>query len=56
MVGLKKNWKGFWKDAGVAYSTFCPGICLQEMKKSMSNLRIVGVPAEIQTQHPRIQT
>jgi hypothetical protein len=36
--------------AVVTWSRYCPGTCMEEPRKTI-NLRIVGVPAEIQTEN-----
>jgi hypothetical protein len=37
-----------WKEAVLAQLRYCPGICLEILRKTMkTSVRIVGVPVEI---------
>jgi hypothetical protein len=46
-----ENWKGFWKQAVMAYSRFYSGIYLDTLNKITKILRAACVPVEIQTRH-----
>jgi hypothetical protein len=37
-----------WKETVLAQLRYCPGICLQRLRKTMkTSVRITGVPVEI---------
>jgi hypothetical protein len=40
-----------WKEAVLAYWKHCPGICLEGERRLTKNLTIVGILAEIRTEH-----
>jgi hypothetical protein len=41
-----------WKEAVMAYSSHYPGICMEELKKSMkNNNRIASTLTQISTEH-----
>jgi hypothetical protein len=41
------NWREFGRKQSWPDLRYCPGICLEELRKTMINLRIAGVWAKI---------
>jgi hypothetical protein len=47
MVGLMQmNWEGYERKSSLLKVRHCPGICLEELKKTTNSIRISGLPAE----------
>jgi hypothetical protein len=47
---MNDEFESIWKEAVMTLPRYCPGICLEGLRKR-STIRIAAVPAKIQTEH-----